>query len=157
MMRKTRVPLAEDMDADIVYKKGEKMKAKYLLSLLALTMMSCQIGPNYYELPDTRTLPGSRADREVKIEGYHGAHGSAYRASRDACLFVKTEDECTDEEWVEEYQEIPGQGYYDGQWSGSHADELVTLFFFEAPSGRLYIFDDATGEVAYFDFDREVA
>ena len=86
---------------------------KYLLTLLAVSLTGCQF--NY-------TLP---IPENTNHTGYHGAHGCAYIAGRDAALLAKSEEECSDEEWAEEYQDIPGQGYYDSEWSGSHADELA--------------------------------
>lgn len=91
---------------------------KYLLTLLAVTLTGCQFN---YTLPD----PSAHKEDSVHHTGYHGAHGCAYIAGRDAALLAKTEEECTDEEWEEEYRDIPGQGYYDSEWSGAHADELA--------------------------------
>ena len=122
---------------------------KKFLPLIALALTSCQIGPNYYELESP-----SKTARVIEHKGYHGAHGCAYKAGMEAVLLAKSEDECTDEEWVEDYQDIPGQGYYDGQWSGSHADELAKLHFFQGEDGKVYLFDDETGEMTEFEFER---
>lgn len=89
------------------------------LAILALLLTGCQFN---YTFPDRDV----HKDASVRHTGHHGAAmGAAYRASVEACMLVKSEEECTDEEWVEEYQDIPGQGYYDGQWSADHSDEMA--------------------------------
>jgi len=109
------------------------------LPLIALALTSCQIGPNFYELPDT-----SHVREEVGSRGHHGAShaGVGYRASVNACLMAKSEEECTDEEWVEEYQDQEGQGYYDGQWSGTHVNEIVAQQVFQDDNGDVIIIED---------------
>ena len=96
------------------------MRKNNFLKIIAgmAVLTSCQFN---YTLPD----PNAHKEASVYHTGYHGAHGCAYQAGRDAALLVKAEDECSDDEWIDEYQDIPGQGYYDGQWSGNHADEFA--------------------------------
>lgn len=111
----------------------------FLLIATSLVLTSCQFN---YTLPD----PTGHKESSVSHTGYHGAHGSAYIAGRDACYLAKAEQDCTDEEWVEEYQERDGQGYYDSQWSADHADEMAAQQVYQCDDGTVIIVDD-NGEI----------
>jgi len=89
----------------------------FIIAAGTLLLTSCQFN---YTFPESAL----HKDDNVRHTGYHGA-AMAYRASVSACLMAKSEEEMTDEEWVEECQDIPGQGYYDSEWSGTHADEFA--------------------------------
>lgn len=113
------------------------MKITNLLPILTVLVgaTSCQFN---YTFPE----PSGHNAHSAHSTG-HGAHaGVGYRQSVDACMLVKSEEECTDEEWVEEYQDIPGQGYYDGQWSADHVDEIAAQNVYQCDDGTVIIVDD---------------
>lgn len=126
------------------------MKITNLLPLLTILIgaTSCQIGPFYYTLDrETGVYEEFYVPCDVDNVGSERMEsGVAYRAAVNACLMVKCEEDCTDDEWVEEYQDIPGQGYYDGQWSADHANELACVTV--SSTGDTYTVDQS-GCVSY--------
>jgi len=136
------------------------MKITNLLSLLTILVgaTSCQIGPFYYTLDkesgvcEEFYVPCGVCEEFYvpcdvdNVRSECTESGVAYRAAVNACLMVKCQEDCTDDEWVEEYQDIPGQGYYDGQWSADHADELACVNV--SSTGDTYTVDES-GSVRY--------
>jgi len=135
---------------------------KKLLPLLALILTGCQLGPFHYTLPE-----------KTNQEGYHGAHGCAYKSGMDAALLAR---DLTDDELMEGADALPGNGYRDSQWCGENPTEVavqevfqdddgeifiltdegdvinvVKLHLLHGKNGKLYIFDDEKDEMIEFD------
>lgn len=113
--------------------------------LMALIMTSCQLGPFYYTLD--RDADGHN-ETSVHHTGYHGAHGCAYQAGRDAVLLAR---DLTDEELDDAYP-YPGVGYDDSKWSAENAneEEMCAQQVFQDENGDVIILDD-NGEIIYLE------